>query len=302
VSAVLERLTAAGPAAVAVLALRGEGAERVLAAAFRTRRGGRLARFEAGRVHVGEIDGADEVVVSRAEDGFEICGHGGPAAVARIERALAARGARVAAAAAPPLGALEAARTWLAFRVLAARDAGRLGAGWEGVVEALVRPRRVVLAGAPNAGKSSLFNALLERDRAIVSPEAGTTRDVIEEECALEGVPIVLCDAAGVRAGPEGAGAIERAAAVRARRAAALADIVLAVIDRAAPDLGVLEGLDPGRALVVVSKADLGLPLPPGVPEGSISASAVTGEGLDALALAIARRALGRDPRALEIP
>ena len=84
---------------------------------------------------------------------------------------------------------------------------------------------RVVLAGPPNAGKSSLFNAILREGAAIVSAEAGTTRDVIERPIALEGVPLVLIDTAGLR--ETDAGEIERIGIERARSQVAEADLVL---------------------------------------------------------------------------
>lgn len=98
---------------------------------------------------------------------------------------------------------------------------------------ALARPRaerlrdgiRVVLAGPPNAGKSTLLNALLQRDAAIVSDIAGTTRDVIEAPVALGGIPFVLTDTAGLR--DQGAEAIETIGIARAQQAMAGADIVL---------------------------------------------------------------------------
>lgn len=102
-----------------------------------------------------------------------------------------------------------------------------------GIRSALARPRaerlrdgiRVVLAGPPNSGKSTLLNALLQREAAIVSDIAGTTRDVIEAPAALQGVPFVLTDTAGLR--DEGAEAIETIGIERARTAMAGADIVL---------------------------------------------------------------------------
>lgn len=98
---------------------------------------------------------------------------------------------------------------------------------------ALARPRaerlrdgiRVVLAGPPNAGKSTLLNALLQRDAAIVSDIAGTTRDVIEAPVALGGIPFVLTDTAGLR--EHGAEAIEAIGIERAHQAMTAADIVL---------------------------------------------------------------------------
>lgn len=84
---------------------------------------------------------------------------------------------------------------------------------------------RVVLAGPPNAGKSTLFNALIESEGAIVSPEPGTTRDVLVAAVAIEGVPFSFVDTAGLR--EAGAGAIEAIGIARARDEAGRADLVL---------------------------------------------------------------------------
>lgn len=306
----VERLTGGGAGAIAVLGVRGPGAERALRAAFPRR------RFEAGRASAGTIGDADEVVLARTGDeSFEVCTHGG--AADRVARALGARGAVEA-----PAPLLARARTWLAFRVLSWKAEGILDETWDAVVDALARPRRVVLAGAPNAGKSSLFNALLERDRALVAPEPGTTRDVIEEAYAVEGVPIVLCDTAGLpscggsgtRAGAGGRreapaaserssdGALDGEAARRATRAVAGADLVIEVVDGslARPPRAVLRADGSPAALVVLSKADLGRRAVD-LPE-AIAVSSVTGEGLEQLAHALATRILGRDPREVRRP
>ncbi|KWV94833.1 tRNA uridine-5-carboxymethylaminomethyl(34) synthesis GTPase MnmE [Erythrobacter sp. AP23] len=127
---------------------------------------------------------------------------------------------------------------------------------------------RVVLAGPPNAGKSSLFNALLADDAAIVTAEAGTTRDVLERPVSIAGVPFVLVDTAGVR--DQGAGAIEEIGIERARREIAAGQIVLWLGDvRDAPK----------GALLVQSKSDLSDKTDSSV----INVSAVTGAGLEAL-------------------
>lgn len=97
----------------------------------------------------------------------------------------------------------------------------------------LLRPRaeplkegfRVVLAGPPNAGKSTLFNALVETEAAITAAEPGTTRDVLTHAVAIEGVPFTFVDTAGLR--NEGAGEIERIGIARARAAAERADLIL---------------------------------------------------------------------------
>lgn len=97
----------------------------------------------------------------------------------------------------------------------------------------LTRPRaeplregyRVVLAGPPNAGKSTLFNALVDHDAAIIAAEPGTTRDVLTRSVALDGIPFTFVDTAGLR--DEGAGEVERIGIARAREAASRADLVL---------------------------------------------------------------------------
>lgn len=142
---------------------------------------------------------------------------------------------------------------------------------------------RVAIGGPPNAGKSSLFNYLVGREAAIVSPHAGTTRDIIEATINLRGVPIVLSDSAGLR---EGAEEIERLGITRAEELLADADIVLWLGDRdAQPSVS-------GTLIQISSKADLHKP------EGTsdISLSAKTGEGVDVLIDAIVEQARGLLP------
>ena len=127
---------------------------------------------------------------------------------------------------------------------------------------------RVVLAGPPNTGKSSLFNALLADDAAIVTAEAGTTRDVLERPIAIGGVPFVLVDTAGIR--EEGAGMIEEIGIARARRAVDEGQIVLWLGD---------PGQAPAGSIQINSKSDL--ESCPGA-EG-LKVSAVTGAGIGEL-------------------
>ena len=144
----------------------------------------------------------------------------------------------------------------------------------------------VVLAGPPNVGKSRLFNALIGRDRAIVSPRAGTTRDYLGAPCDCDGLTVELVDTAGIE---EAAGAIEgRAQAFRAEQSG-LADLVLDC--RCAADPPPAADPDPGR-LLVWTQVDRA-PAPP----DALATSAATGEGLEDLRRAIARaiRSRGAD-------
>ena len=142
-------------------------------------------------------------------------------------------------------GLLAAARAPLAS-LLATWEEGRMLR--EGV--------RVAVAGKPNAGKSTALNALLGRERAIVSDVPGTTRDTIEEGLVLSGVPVVLTDTAGLR---ETADGIEREGVRRSREAVAAADFVLAVADASLPagETGWLASVPPEKSLVLLNKADL---------------------------------------------
>lgn len=131
-------------------------------------------------------------------------------------------------------------------RLLATADQGRI------LREGLL----TVICGAPNAGKSSLLNALLGTERAIVSDQAGTTRDTIEEGINLKGIPLRLVDTAGIR---EGTGPVERQGIERSRAQIAKAGLVLLVVDAsedgsAVADIEVPAG--PGTVLVL-NKSDL---------------------------------------------
>ena len=126
---------------------------------------------------------------------------------------------------------------------------------------------RVVLAGPPNAGKSSLFNALLSVDAAIVTAEAGTTRDVLERPVALGGIPFVLVDTAGLR--ESGAGVIEGMGIERARQAIEGGQIILWLGD---------PGEAPEGAILVHSKSDI-----EPAAGGAVEVSSVSGEGIDGL-------------------
>ena len=138
----------------------------------------------------------------------------------------------------------------------------------------------VVLSGPPNVGKSSLMNALLEENRAIVSETAGTTRDSIEEWMDLDGWPVRLVDTAGLRTTSD---RVEAEGVRRAERLAASADVLL----RLADSDGTMPTQGDARTLLVRTKCDLdaGGDCPP----GTIRVSARTGEGLEALKAAVVR-------------
>jgi len=154
----------------------------------------------------------------------------------------------------------------------------------------------LVIAGRPNAGKSSLFNALLGRERAIVTDVPGTTRDAIEAPAVIEGFPFRLVDTAGLR---ESEDKVERMGIEVSRRYLGAADVVL--FCEAVGEEGRGMGEETGReaflaectapALVVRTKCDLPFPLPS---PPLLRVSAVTGEGLDALKRTLAELAFGR--------
>jgi len=129
-------------------------------------------------------------------------------------------------------------------------------------------------AGPPNAGKSSLLNALIGRDAAITSPIPGTTRDLIEAPTAIGGVPFLLVDTAGLRPTED---EVETIGVRRAMTSVAMADIVLWL---GPPDEA------PERSFVIHAKSDLGPPMA----RRDLSVSAMTGEGLDALVAALIER------------
>jgi tRNA modification GTPase len=141
---------------------------------------------------------------------------------------------------------------------------------------------RVVLLGPPNAGKSSLFNRLCGEERAIVTAEAGTTRDLVEEQMVIEGLPVVLVDAAGVRLAR---GAAEAEGVRRALGAAGGAELVLDVYDLTRPERPRAPG-EGARRLPVGTHADLEWSTPPA--EGSVLVNAVSGEGVEGLRRRIA--------------
>lgn len=158
----------------------------------------------------------------------------------------------------------------------------------------LTRPWRVVLAGRPNVGKSSLINALIGYRRAIVSDQPGTTRDVLVAQAAVEGWPIELADTAGLR---ETEDVLEAAGVQRTRSTAQEAELLLLVFDAAQPFTAQDEKLlaDWPDAVLVHSKCDLGAARLDDRPPGCAT-SAATGEGIARLVQTIARRLVPSPP------
>ena len=274
----------------------------------------------------------EEVVVCRRNDNqVEIHCHGGRAAARAIIATLAAAGCEEVAwtvwirqASANPLvadarTALAEALTERTALLLWQQHEGALGraiddveahiaAGeltsargriddllrWSPLGLHLTKPWRVVLTGRPNVGKSSLINALVGYQRAIVHPKPGTTRDVVTAGTAVDGWPIELADTAGIRSGGE---ALEQQGIDRARKNALEADLVLFVVDRSRPwsDDDAALAADWPQALWVFNKCDL----PAAAAFDSknfIEVSARQGTGIDELITAIARRLVPTAP------
>jgi len=156
----------------------------------------------------------------------------------------------------------------------------------------LARGIRVVLAGPPNAGKSTIFNCLLGSDRAIVSPHPGTTRDTIEADVEIGGLPIRLVDTAGMRAAGD---AVEAEGVARARRAVDEADLTVYVHDASTPwgdeERSAWDRISGARRLLVFNKTDVA-PAPASGP--AVGLCALAPEAGSVVAEAI-RRALAAD-------
>ena len=166
---------------------------------------------------------------------------------------------------------------------------------WSDVGLHLTSPWKVVLAGRPNVGKSSLINALVGYRRAIVHDTPGTTRDVVTAATAIDGWPIELADTAGMHASTD---LLEQQGIALARQRIAAADLVLLVFDRSEPWTADDEQLasEWPQALRVLNKCDL--PPDGSVPGEGVRMSATQAIGLDELTTAIAKRLVPRQPSA----
>jgi tRNA modification GTPase len=141
----------------------------------------------------------------------------------------------------------------------------------------------LAIVGRPNVGKSSLFNRLLDQDRAIVTEVPGTTRDLVSETAAIHGIPIKFVDTAGIR---QAGDVVETLGVERSFQAMADADLTLVVFDVSAPlapqdDDLIRHAAAQGRHIVVGNKCDL--PAAAVIPERAVPVSALTGEGIEKL-------------------
>ncbi|MGA3159876.1 MAG: tRNA uridine-5-carboxymethylaminomethyl(34) synthesis GTPase MnmE [Terracidiphilus sp.] len=163
----------------------------------------------------------------------------------------------------------------------------------------------LAIVGRPNVGKSSLFNCLVERERAIVTATPGTTRDTVTERISLDGIPLELVDTAGLREGlREGLEEAEQLGILRSREALTDAALVVIVLDATQPlndeERRLLAAVEGRPALVAVNKSDLvrdlpeaDRPLPDCGDLPALATSALTGEGIPALRERILELATG---------
>jgi tRNA modification GTPase len=264
--------------------------------------GARLARpgeftlraFLNGRIDLAQAEAVADLVEAKTEAGLRM-------AVAQLEGRLSGRIRQVRAQLLNALSRLEAGLDFDEDEIPLYPIAQELCAALKALDDLLARAdqgiiyrqgARAAIVGRPNVGKSSLLNALLRADRAIVTHIPGTTRDTLEETLNLNGIPLVLVDTAGIRS--DARDLIEGLGIERSRAALAQADLALLVVDASVPlvaqDAGIAALIGDKPAIVVINKIDLPVVaqadgLLPHVPRVAISA--LTGEGIEALERAI---------------
>jgi tRNA modification GTPase len=261
-------LTPPGRGAIAVVLLDGPAAREAIRRFFRPVTAWRDNDPPTGRIVLGRWgsgNGEELIICRRGDQRFEIHCHGGGAAATAIARQLVSHGcqamtwqewvrhstrdslrgaAQVALASAPTFRTaavlLDQYHGALSNAILAVREAighgnwSRAGELLDGILQHravglhLTSPWRVVLAGPPNVGKSSLINAIAGYQRAIVSPTPGTTRDVVTVDTAIDGWPVKLADTAGLRRAED---ELEQAGVSLANAVIREADLVVAVSD-----------------------------------------------------------------------
>ena len=295
----------------------GENAAECVEKVFASARGISLRAADINRVLYGKILEEDVIVCRTAEHSVEIHSHGSPVAMRRIAELLAAHGAgeidreeyleenyedviqRTAA------GMLPHATTWRATRILLDQMNGALRKAFmeietaeddtrreellaelarrRDVARHLITPWRVVLAGKPNVGKSSLFNAVMGFSRVLVHEESGTTRDVVRETVTLDGWNFEFVDTAGLNA--ETRDEVEKEGIRRAISVLEDADLILHVRDAADFEAEVGGYLNEVGGLCAVvlnvwNKSDLRETLPAEFPEDAIFVSAKEAESV----------------------
>ncbi|OAI47848.1 hypothetical protein AYO44_08690 [Planctomycetaceae bacterium SCGC AG-212-F19] len=321
-------LTPPGSGAIATIAVRGPAALGVIEQLFRTP-GGFHPPLANSSLHLGKFgdEAQDEVVLSvrRTEPvpWVELHCHGGREVVRMVLETLARHTIQVCSwqeleqltgdnpLRAQAAGMLAQAPTVRTAAILLDQYHGAFEraveeicntasgesalaelARWLPLGRHLVEPWRVVVAGPPNAGKSSLVNALAGFQRTIVSPIPGTTRDVVAVRLALDGWPVELADTAGLRGD---AGSLEEQGIQLAANAISAADLCLWVIDGAA-DCPSPAPWGPGAHFTVINKIDLPSAWDHGQFPGALRVSAQTGAGLPALCEAVTSRLVPETP------
>ncbi len=338
--------TPVGEGGIGVIEVLGSGAVEIVNRIFRHAHGKKLCEVPPGRLLYGHVvdetgEPVDEVLVRVVPEGFplvEITPHGGAAPQFAVMDLLEKEGAarvdwkRLTALRDKKRGIdtirteahilLCEAKSLQAVRCLTAQMNGALSSLLQeaqtveeyekllaesdfGIALCSIHPT-VVFVGKTNAGKSTLVNALLRRDRVLTSDVPGTTRDAVEETALLDGVPVYMVDTAGLTKHPSSA--IEEEACRRTVETARAADCVVGVVDGSAPlDEGILEDTVKMSDILVINKTDLGvheevkrhthrmrLPV--------FHTSALTGDGLKALVEGVLRVLFPAIPRDVTTP
>lgn len=240
--------------------------DRLLAACVEL--GARLARpgefsqraFENGKLDLLQAEALADLISARAESARQAALHALDgvlsAALAELRlpllMAIADVEARIDFATEPHLAQLDRPALTARLAHLTTQLRQLLGTAEAGRIR--LHGARVALYGAPNAGKSTLFNALCGADRALVDARPGTTRDTVEAQTAPDGVLVTWIDTAGLR---DGADPVERAGRARTETEAAHADVVIWLEDRAQPFSGLAAPQSTATVLRVLNKADL---------------------------------------------
>jgi len=316
-------LTGRGRGAVATIAIEGSDAEAIVLKHFESATASNRT-FRRNRIYFGtwrSKNYSEELVVCRTdEQRFEIHCHGGKLAAQNILQSLAESGSQTitpsewSKMSEPNRFVREAknqlplAKTDRAVTILLDQTRGAMTKALQEIHEQMVtqpdtaidrlesilafanlganltRPFSVTLIGPPNSGKSSLVNAIVGFDRAIVYDQPGTTRDVVSAETALDGWPVSLSDTAGIR---ESDDPIERAGIETARRESASADLLLLVQDLSndATNSVDFEISNQTKSITVGTKSDLISESVEAVepPHLDVSTSSTTGQGIELL-------------------